>query len=140
MTNMDFALISTDRAGAPAVPSSQGAAFGGFVFTSGHGPRRPGDAGIETGDLRAQLTQTVRNIEAVLQEGGSDLAHCVRILVLLRDRSLIAEFNEIYAELIPQPYPPRMTMIAELVHPDILVEMHAIGAVVSPAQHSDENV
>lgn len=130
MTNdCDHAIIRTDRAGAPPIPSSQGAVANGFVFTSGHGPRRPGDAGLATESFRAQLTQTISNIREVLQAGGSDLEHCVQMTVLLRDRALIAEFNELYAELMPTPYPPRMTTIVELSHPDVLVEMRAIGAV-----------
>src|SRR5699024_2311393 len=109
--------IDTPLAAKLPIPSSQGAVAGNLVFTSGHGPRRP-DNTLAIESFRAQLEQTISNISEVLQAGGSDLAHCVRMLVLLRSADLIPEFNAVYEEIMPQPFPPRMTMIVGLTNPD----------------------
>jgi 2-iminobutanoate/2-iminopropanoate deaminase len=124
-----FRLLRTELAGISAFPTSQGAVFRDLVFTSGHGPLKPGGHEIIEGGFREQVIQTLNNLETVLKEGGSDFSHCVRVLVLLRSYDLFAEFNEIYGGHLSAPYPPRMCFITELVHPDVMVEMHAIGVV-----------
>ncbi|MDX6484933.1 MAG: hypothetical protein QOF43_86 [Gaiellaceae bacterium] len=130
----DFRLLRTELAGFSAFPTSQGAVFKDIVFTSGHGPLIPGKVGeIAPGGFREQVIQTLQNIETVLREGGSDWSHCVRVLVLLSSKEYFNEFNEIYGNHLQAPYPPRMCFITELVHPDIFVEMHAIGVVKEPS-------
>ena len=127
MTDDSFRLLHTEAAGVSSFPTSQGAVYQDLVFTSGTGPLKPGGHEIETSSFAAQVEQTIGNLRAVLAAGGSDFAHCVRVLALLRSYELFAEFNEVYARLMPKPYPPRMTFVTELVHPDVHVEMHAIG-------------
>jgi 2-iminobutanoate/2-iminopropanoate deaminase len=127
MTDDLFRLLHTEKAGISSFPTSQGAVYRELVFTSGTGPLKPGGHEIETSSFRAQVEQTISNLGAVLAAGGSDFSHCVRVLVLLRSYDLFAEFNEVYASLMPKPYPPRMAFVTELVHPDVMVEMHAIG-------------
>lgn len=120
-----FDLISTDDAGRSSFPTSQGAVVGELVVTSGHGPLAPGSHQVRAEALRDQVIRTVRNIEAVLQDAGSDLEHVFKMECFLRSYEDFAEFNEVYRELMPEPPPPRATFVVELVNPAIRVEMMA---------------
>lgn len=134
MTKREFRRIHTTAAGVTNIPSTQGVAYDGLVYTSGVGPLKPGGHEIETSSFRAQVELTINNVREILRAGGSDFSHCVRMLVLLASSDLIAEFNRIYAELMPQPYPPRMCFVVEIVKKEVLIEMHAVGAVIDEAE------
>jgi len=127
-----FEIITTSKAGVSSFPTSQGARVGHLIVTSGHGPLSPGAAVVQAKTFREQVTQTIRNIESVLKEAGSDLEHIVRMQVYLRNFEDLKEFNEVYTELMPRPYPPRACVIAKkLVREDIDVEMIATAVVAS---------
>lgn len=116
--------LITNEAPQPAGPYSQGISAGDFVFVSGQRPVDP-----VTGDLRegikAQTEQVIKNIETVLAEGGCTLADIVRSTVYLSDIKYFAEMNEVYKEMVPQPYPARSTFGVELR--GILVEIDVIA-------------
>lgn len=134
MAKRQFQRIHTTKAGVTNIPSTQGVVFDGMVHTSGVGPLKPGGHEIETSSFRAQVELTINNLREVLRAGGSDFSHCVRVMVLLADFDLIKEFNSIYAELIPQPFPPRMCFVADIVKKEVLIEMHAVGAVIAETE------
>ena len=127
----DFRIISTSAAGRSSFPTSQGAVVGNLVFTSGHGPLSPGGHKVEQVTLKDQVIQTMRNLDAVLNEAGTSLENCIRVEVILRRMEDFAEFNEIYKTFFTSPYPPRMTFIAGIVNPMIDVEMAAIAVIPS---------
>ena len=83
----------------PAVgPYSAGVCAGGLVFVSG---QLPTDAnGRIPSGIEAQTEQCIRNVQAVLEAGGSDLAHVVKTTVFLRSMNDFAAVNEVYAEYI----------------------------------------
>lgn len=126
---MSRRIISTDLAGRGAIPSSQGAVVGNLVFTSGHGALEPGTAEIKVVTFADQVRRTIENIASVLEAAGTSLEHCVKIECFLRRESDVPEYNQIYRELVPQPYPPRVTFIANLVRADADIEMSAIAVI-----------
>jgi 2-iminobutanoate/2-iminopropanoate deaminase len=126
-------IISTELAGRGSIPSSQGAVAGNLVFTSGHGALEPGTAQIEAQTFEAQVRRTVANISAVLEAAGTSLEHCVKIECFLRHERDVPEYNRIYREIVPQPYPPRVTFIANLVRADADIEMSAIAVIPDAA-------
>lgn len=125
----EFRIISTVNAPRSSFPTSQGAVVGNLVFTSGHGPLTPGGHEFEQQTFRDQVIRTIKNIEAVLEAAGTSLEHCVKVEVILRRLENFAEFNEVYLTLFKPPYPPRMTFIADIVRPEIDIEMSAIAVV-----------
>jgi len=129
-----FQIIVTDKAGISSFPTSQGAVVGRMVFTSGHGPLSPGGSSVKAKTLQEQVKQTIENIECVLKEAGSGLEHIVRMQVFLRRFEDFAEFNKVYAELMPRPLPPRACVIADLVREDIDVEMIADAVIPEKAE------
>ncbi|NIB38040.1 RidA family protein [Pseudomaricurvus alkylphenolicus] len=75
------------------------------------------------GDIREQTVLTMKTIERVLAKAGCTLEDVTRSLVVLKHREDFTGFNEAYGEFFPTEPPARTTIIAELVHPDVLVEI-----------------
>ena len=52
------------------------------------------------------MRQTLRNVEAILKAGGSDLEHVVRVNVYLTDPSQFPLLNEAYSAVMKTPTRP----------------------------------
>ena len=116
--------ITTANAPAPAGPYSQALAAGGFVFVAGQRTQDPATGEIgET--IQEQTRQVIKNLEAVLTAAGSSLDRVVRSTVYLSDIKNFAPMNEVYKEMMPQPFPARTTLGAQLRN--ILVEIDVIA-------------
>ena len=116
--------ITTANAPAPAGPYSQAIAAGGFVFVAGQRPQDPATGEIgET--IQEQTRQVIKDLEAVLTAAGSSLDRVVRSTVCLSDIKNFAPMNEVYKEMMPQPFPARTTLGAQLRN--ILVEIDVIA-------------
>lgn len=116
--------IVTKNAPSPAGPYSQAIVAGGFVFVAGQRPQDPvtGEIG-ET--IQEQTRQVIKNLEAVLTAVGSSLEKVVRSTVYLSDIKNFAPMNEVYKEMIPEPFPARTTFGAQLRN--ILIEIDVIA-------------
>ncbi|MFD1714607.1 RidA family protein [Amnibacterium flavum] len=114
----------SDKLPAPAGPYSQVVEMNGIVFTAGFGPHDP-----ETGELpegiAAQTEGVLKNVETALSVVGLTLADVVKTTVHLQDLGMFAEFNEVYAAMMPAPYPVRTTVGSTLA--GILVEIDAVA-------------
>ena len=120
--------IKTGDAPAAKGPYNQGVASDGVVYVSGQLPLDPATGKVVEGDFKAQVAQTIRNMEAVLKAGGSDLAHILRVNVFLADMSRFGEFNEVYERMMPQPYPARSARGVDLG--PFQVELDAVARTV----------
>lgn len=116
--------LITEKAPSPAGPYSQGILSEDFVFVSGQRPVNP-ETDIACEGIKEQTRQVIKNLEAVLREGGSSLENVVRTTVYLADISDFDEMNEIYCQMMPRPFPARTTIGAQLR--GILVEIDAIA-------------
>ncbi len=116
--------LITEKAPSPAGPYSQGILSEDFVFVSGQRPVNP-ETDTACEGIKEQTRQVIKNLEAVLREGGSSLEDVVRTTVYLADISDFDEMNEIYCQMMPRPFPARTTIGAQLR--GILVEIDAIA-------------
>jgi 2-iminobutanoate/2-iminopropanoate deaminase len=94
------------------------------------------DAGetVHTGDFRAQLWRTYRNISALLESEGATWHDIVRTTCYLRDIERdYKEFNEIRTTFFDwlglDPLPASTGIQARLCREDLLVEIEAIAVV-----------
>ncbi len=97
--------------GVPAVigPYSAGVQAGELLFVSGQAGIEPATGAL--GDtFGEQVSQALRNLQAVLEAGGSRLDLVVNTTVLLADFGVFAELNQVFAEFFPTDPPARMTM------------------------------
>lgn len=121
--------IQTDEAPEPIGPYSQGIRDGDTVYISGQGPADPATREILVEGIEDQTTQVIENAEAVLEAGGTSLEHVVRATVYLADMDDYDGMNEVYDELMPQPYPARVAMeMAKLPGP-FLIEISMVAKI-----------
>jgi 2-iminobutanoate/2-iminopropanoate deaminase len=111
----------------PAGAYSPVARAGGFVFVSGQVPRDPATGKLVGDDVEGQTKQVVANVERALRAAGAELSDVVSVIVYLADVDDWGRFNEVYKTLMPQPYPTRTALGANLR--GILVEMSAVAFV-----------
>ncbi|WP_434511089.1 RidA family protein [Desulfitobacterium sp. AusDCA] len=99
-------IIRTDAAPAAIGPYSQGIQVGQLVFVSGQLPIDPA-TGVFPEDIKAQTAQSLRNVQAVLQAEGADLANVVKTTVFMTDINDFAVVNEVYATFFNENPPAR---------------------------------
>ncbi len=124
----EIKVINTPNAPAPKGPYNQGVVHDGMVYVAGQLPLDPATGEVVPGTFQDHVKQALRNVEAILKAGGSDLEHVVRINVYLTDGSQFPLLNEAYTEVMKAPYPPRTARAVDLGGFDI--EIDAQGVVV----------
>jgi 2-iminobutanoate/2-iminopropanoate deaminase len=97
----------------PAGPYSHAVRGGDTIYLAGQGPFHP-ETGEQPDDFKEQVRQTFRNLETTANAAGGSLADAVRIGVYLRDMGDFAALNEVYAEMVPEPWPVRTTIPCDL--------------------------
>jgi 2-iminobutanoate/2-iminopropanoate deaminase len=123
----DKQVVTRTDAPAPNLPFSAAIKANGFIFASGQVGTDPRTGELAGPDVAAQTRQTIANIQAVLEAGGSSLDRLVKATVFLADMRLFEAMNAVYRELIPEPRPGRSTVEARLARPEILVEIEVIA-------------
>jgi len=108
-------------------PYSPATRAGQFVFCSGQGGIDPRTGKLVEGGIREQSRQTIRNLQAILEAAGSDLAHVVMVTVLLHDWKYFEGMNEVFKEFFGAKPPARSTVRGERWPEGSLVAMNAIA-------------
>ena len=111
--------------GTPPPPYSPELAYGNLVFISGKGV----GVGFQ-GDITAQVTRTIDNVEESLKAAGSSLTKVLKVNVYLNDLKDYAGMNEAYAGRFGAEPPVRTTIAAAGGIPgDSLVEIDCIAVI-----------
>ena len=110
---------------APAGAYSPAVKAGGFAFVSGQVPRDPVTGEMAADDIESQTRQVMRNVERALDAAGATLGDVVSVIVYLANPDDWGAFNAVYKEIMPQPYPTRTAVGAQLR--GILIEVSAIA-------------
>ncbi len=122
-------VINPSKLPPPNVWLSRGIRVGDLVFCSGTGASRNPATGKLDPDIRAQVRSCLETIKAVLEEAGTSLSNVVSVTTHLKDPALFSAYNEEYLKFFPKDPPARTTVQAELMRPDMLVEITAIAVV-----------
>ena len=109
------------------------AARGRLVFTGGM-IGWTGDCVFETDDFAGQAAQALRNIVAVLAEGGARPEHLVRLTWFVTDKRAyldsLRDLGRAYREIIGPHYPAMaLVQVVALVEDRALVEIEATAVV-----------
>ncbi len=129
----DKTAVSTTDAPAPLPVFSQGVRKGNILQVSGQGSVDPATGEfVFVGDVKAQTTRVLQNIEAILKAGGGSLDDVLMLRVYLTTRDDFAAMNEAYAEFVTTRtpsgvLPSRTTVFTGLPLPDMLVEIDALA-------------
>ena len=118
-------IISTPKAPAAIGPYVQAQATSSLVFVSGQ-LGMDLDGNLPAG-LSAQANNSLKNLQAILEEAGSSLSKVLKTTVFLSDLENFVEFNAIYAEYFKAPCPARSCFEVARLPKDALVEIEAIA-------------
>ncbi|WP_127147470.1 RidA family protein [Veillonella sp. VA139] len=118
--------VYTEQAPAALGPYSQAYKANGFVFISGQGGIDPAQGALVEGGVEAQTLQAMKNIEAILQEAGTDFSKVVKTTCFLADMGDFAKFNAIYAEYFTSK-PARSCVAVKTLPANFLVEVEVIA-------------
>ncbi|RLL42807.1 RidA family protein [Oceanobacillus piezotolerans] len=118
--------IHTTKAPAAIGPYSQAIQAGDFVYVSGQIPIDPATGEVVEG-IENQTKQVLKNLQAILQEAGTDFNQVVKFTIFLSDMNHFATVNDIYGSFLSEPYPARATVEVSRLPKDVLVEMDVIA-------------
>ncbi|MEV6317797.1 RidA family protein [Streptomyces sp. NPDC051776] len=117
----------------PPAKFSHGVRKGNILQVAGQvgfGPAEPGRTPAPVGPgLREQTVQTLRNVQAVLEEGGASWEDVMMVRVHLTDTSHFAAFNAVYDEFFAglKEAPSARTTVYVGLPAGLLVEIDALA-------------
>jgi 2-iminobutanoate/2-iminopropanoate deaminase len=121
--------ISTDGAPAAAGPYSQAIRAGDLVFTAGQLGLDPSSGEFAADDVAGQAQRALTNLAAILEAAGSGLDRLVKVTVYLADIGDWPAVNEVYARLVPEPFPARSAFAVKDLPKGARVEIEAVATV-----------
>ena len=120
--------VQTDQAPAAIGPYAQAVQVDGLLFTSGQIPLLP-DGTLLEGDVRTQTEQVLKNLQAVLEAGGSSLGSVIKCTCFLADMNDFAVMNEVYGSFFSSEPPARSAVEVARLPKDVRIEIEAIASV-----------
>lgn len=99
-----------------------------MLFCSGQTSIDAEGKAAHPGDMRAQLTQTLDNLETVLQEAGFKLSDVVRLNVYTTDVDGFFEVSDIFISRLREAnchHASTLLGVSRLTWPELLVELEA---------------
>ena len=100
----------------------------GTVYLSGQVADDP------TADVAGQTRQVLAQIDALLQEAGSDKTKLLSATIYLPDIADFAAMNAVWEQwVVPGRVPARATVEAKLAAPEYRIEIQVVAAVPIPA-------
>lgn len=120
-------VIATQDAPGAIGPYSQAIKAGGLVFVSGQTGVVPQTKQFVGETVAEQTAQALKNLQAILEAAGTDMAHVVKTSVFLADMATFAEMNTVYATFFPENPPARSTIAVRSLPLDALVEIDLIA-------------
>ncbi len=124
-------VITTPDAPAAAGPYSQAIRVGRLVFTAGQLGLDPTTGEFAADDVAGQAERALANLAAILGAAGSGLDQLVKVTVYLAEIGDWPAVNEVYARVIPEPFPARSAFAVKDLPKGARVEIEAIAAVGS---------
>ncbi len=123
--------ISTDGAPAAAGPYSQAIRAGDLVFTAGQLGLDPGTGEFAADDVGGQAERALANLAAILEAAGSGMDRLLKVTVFLADIGDWPAVNEVYARLVPEPFPARSAFAVKDLPKGARVEFEAVAGVAA---------
>jgi len=85
---------------------------------------------VGTGDIRAQTTQVLENMQTVLAGIGGTMADLFSLTQYVTDIEAYMTVGDIRMRYFAEPYPVTTTVeVVRLYHPDLLVEITGIAEI-----------
>jgi 2-iminobutanoate/2-iminopropanoate deaminase len=120
--------INTTNAPAALGAYSQAIVANGFIFCAGQLGLDPATGNLVDG-IENQTHQVIKNLQAVVQEAGSDIKNIVKTTILLKNITDFPKVNEIYGSYFSEIKPARAMYEVSNLPKDGLIEIEAIAII-----------
>ncbi len=124
-------VVHTDQAAVTGAPLVQAVKLGNLVFCSGASPRdaKQGNKVVE-GGFKAQATQALANVKAILAAAGSGFEHCLKATcyILNVDENLPL-LNEVWVQHFGKNLPARTVVGVAKLRENYLLEIEVTAYV-----------
>lgn len=121
--------IYTDQAPAAIGPYSQAIKIENTLYTSGQIPVDPTNGKVISTEITEQAQQVMKNLQSVLEEGGSNLNSVIKTTCFLTDMADFAAFNEVYGSYFGDHKPARSCVAVKELPLNVRVEVEAIAVI-----------
>src|SRR5437762_265903 len=121
-------IINSKKSPAAVGPYSQAVIAQGskMIFISGQIPLDPESMSVVSSDIKAQTTQVLKNLLAIIQEAQASVRDVVKTTIYLKNMGDFASVNEEYAKFFSEHLPARVCVEVARLPKDVLVEIDAI--------------
>lgn len=119
--------IHSDKAAQPVAAYTQAVRAGELVFVSGCIPIEPESGELVASSIKDATRQSLKNVEKILESAGLSLENVVKASVFMINPDDYAGMNNIYAEIMPQPYPAREAIFVAGLPKGAIVEISVIA-------------
>jgi len=127
-THPSLEVVSTKRAPAAIGPYSQAIKANGLLFVSGCIGFDPTTTILAEGGIEAQTEQALKNLRAVVEDGGSSVGQVIKTTLFLKSMDDFATVNKIYADFFGGHAPARSTVEVARLPKDALFEIECIAS------------
>ena len=124
---MSNRIIQSKNAPAAIGPYSQAVMAGNLLFTSGQ-LGLDSDTGALPEGIEEQTKQSLKNVQAILEEAGFQKNDVIKTVVFLKNMSDFAAVNEIYAAFFGNHKPARSCVEVAQLPKGGLVEIEVVAS------------
>ena len=124
---MSNRIIQSKNAPAAIGPYSQAIMAGGLLYTSGQLGLDP-ETGALPESIEEQTKQSLKNIQAILEEAGLQKTDVIKTVVFLKNMSDFAVVNGIYADFFGDHKPARSCVEAAQLPEGGLIEIEVVAS------------
>ena len=125
---MNKRIINTPKAPSPIGPYSQAVIAGNLVYISGQIAIDPATNELISESIAAETHQVMKNLQAILDEAGTDFDQIIKTTIFLKDMDMFATVNEVYGSYFTGNYPARETVAVKGLPKNVNVEISMIAA------------
>ena len=101
---------------------------GDLIFVSGQASIDDGGNIVGVGDFEAQARQTYKNLDRVLEAGGSDRSKIVKMNVYIKDMDNFGTIMSLREQYFTPPYPAEtLVEVSALALPELEIEIEAVA-------------
>jgi 2-iminobutanoate/2-iminopropanoate deaminase len=123
----EIEAVKAEAAAKPKGPYSPVVRAGDFLYVSGQGPIDPETQQFVFGDIQAQTSLTLENVERALAGCGASRKNIVKCGVFLAAASDFAAMNQAYAAFFGETRPARTTVQTALVEQGMKIEIDCVA-------------
>lgn len=125
---MNRKTIFTENAPGAIGYYSQAIVSNGLVYTAGQIPLDPKTGEVISDDFKLQVEQTIKNVNSVLKEAGTNILKSIKLTVFITDLGKYPELNAVFKEQFDGVDPPARSVVEVSALPkDVQIEIDCIA-------------